>query len=313
VTAGPDLTARVGSVELPNPVMTASGTSGHGAELGAYFDLGALGAVVVKSLAAFPWPGNPPPRLHPVPGGMLNSVGLQGPGVVAWREHDLPALLSTGARVVASIWGRTVEEYAAAAEALAGASGLLAVEINLSCPNLEARQAMFAHDAAATRAAVAAAGASGLPRWAKLSPNCAGLGEIALAATDGGAEAVTLVNTLLGMVIDTDTGRPVLGNAGGGLSGTAVHPVAVRAVHDVRAALPDLPIVGVGGVYTGRDAVELMLAGADAVQVGTASFADPRAPARVLAEVRDWCARRGVAHAAELVGAAHRGGLGWTG
>jgi dihydroorotate dehydrogenase (NAD+) catalytic subunit len=316
VTAGPDLTTRVGAVELPNPVTTASGTSGHGAELGAYLALGELGAVVVKSLAAFPWPGNPSPRLHPVPGGMLNAIGLQGPGVAAWREHDLRGLVATGARVVASIWGRTVDEYAAAAEALAGAPAVVAVEINLSCPNLahsdRAGQAVFAHDAEATRAAVAAAGASGLPRWAKLSPNCAGLGDIAAAAVDGGAAAVTLVNTLLGMVIDTDTGRPVLGAGGGGLSGAAIHPVAVRAVHDVRAAQPHLPIVGVGGVRRGRDAVELMLAGASAVQVGTASFADPRAPARVLAELREWCQRRGVARAADLVGAAHRGGIEWS-
>jgi dihydroorotate dehydrogenase (NAD+) catalytic subunit len=307
--SGVDLTTRVGSVELPNPVMTASGTAGHGTELAPYLALGEIGAVVVKSLAVFAWPGHPPPRLHPTTAGMLNAVGLQGPGVAAWRDRELPGLVAAGARVVASIWGRTIDEYAAAATALAGSPGVVAVEVNLSCPNLERRQAMFAHDSAATRAAVAATAASGLPRWAKLSPNCADLAGIASAAVDGGAEAVTLVNTLLGMVIDTSTGRPALGHGGGGLSGAAIHPVAVRAVHDVRSALPDLPIIGVGGVRRGLDAVALMMAGADAIQVGTATFADPRAPARVLAEVHEWCARHGIARPADVVGAAHAGGL----
>jgi dihydroorotate dehydrogenase (NAD+) catalytic subunit len=307
--AGVDLTTRIGSVELANPVMTASGTAGHGTELAPYVALDELGAVVVKSLAAIPWPGHPPPRLHPTAAGMLNAVGLQGPGVAAWRDRDLPALVATGARVVASIWGRTVDEYAEAAVALAGSPGVVAVEVNLSCPNLDRRHEMFAHDPAATGAAVGATAASGLPRWAKLSPNCADLVAIAAAAVDAGAEAVTLVNTLLGMVIDTRTGRPALGNGGGGLSGAAIHPVAVRAVHDVRAALPDVPIVGVGGVRTGLDAIELMLAGADAVQVGTATFADPRAPAKVLAELGDWCRQRGIGRSADLVGAAHAGGL----
>lgn len=310
MTAGaPDLSARVGSVELPNPVMTASGTAGHGTELSAYLDLAALGAVVVKSMAAFPWAGNPAPRLHPTTAGMLNAVGLQGPGVAAWRALDLPGLVATGARVVASIWGRTVDEYREAASLVAGAPGVVAVEVNLSCPNLDGGHAMFAHDCRAARAAIEAAGACGLPRWAKLSPNCADLPAIAAAAAEGGAAAVTLVNTVLGMVIDTASGRAVLGNGGGGLSGPAIHAIAVRAVFDVHAALPELPIVGVGGVRSGLDAAELMLAGASAVQVGTATFADPRAPAHVLAELREWAAGLGVSRLVDVVGAAHEGGL----
>jgi len=303
-----DLSARVGSVVLPNPVMTASGTAGHGTELAAYLDLGGLGAVVVKSLAAFPWAGNPAPRLHPAGEGMLNSVGLQGPGVEAWLADVLPALLATGARVVASIWGRTVEEFAAAAAALAAApAGVVAVEVNVSCPNLEDRRRMFAHSPSATRDALAATAACGRPRWAKLSPNAADLAEVAAAAREGGAEAVTLVNTLLGMAIDPDTRRPRLGGGGGGLSGPPLRPVALRAVWDVHAALPDLPIVGVGGVARAEHAVELLLAGASAVQVGTATFADPRAPAAVLDGLRHWCATRGVTHLGELVGQAHAG------
>jgi dihydroorotate dehydrogenase (NAD+) catalytic subunit len=304
-----DLTSRVGTVVLPAPVMTASGTAGHGAELAPYVDLGALGAVVVKSLAPYPWAGHPAPRLHPTPAGMLNAVGLQGPGVAAWLTDDLPGLVATGARVVASIWGRTVDEFAEAARLLRNAPGVIAVEINLSCPNLEHRSAMFAHDPDATRAAVSAAAASGLPRWAKLSPNCTDVVEIATAAREGGADAITLINTVFGMVIDRRTGRAALGHGGGGLSGAAIHPIAVRAVFDVRAALPELPIIGVGGVTTGGDAVDLLLAGAAAVQVGTAAFADPRAPARVLSELEAWCADRGVTRIADLVGRAHAGGF----
>ena len=300
-----DLSTAVGSVALPNPVMTAAGTSGHGAELGAYFDLGSIGAVVVKSLAAHAWPGNPAPRLRAVPGGMLNSVGLQGPGVEAWREGELPALQAAGARVVVSIWGRRVEDFAAAARLLAGLPpAVVALEVNVSCPNLEDRSRMFAHSPSATAEAVEAAAAAGLPRWAKLSPNVADLAEVAEAAVHAGAEGVTLVNTLLGMVIDLAERRPALGGGGGGLSGPALHAVAVRAVYECRAALPASGIVGVGGVGCGEDAVEMLLAGADAVQVGTATLADPRAPVRVLREIRRWCERESVSHLRELVSAA---------
>jgi dihydroorotate dehydrogenase (NAD+) catalytic subunit len=310
VHAAVDVTARVGSVTLPNPVMTASGTSGHGGELASFFDLAELGAVVVKSLAAFPWAGNAAPRLRPTSAGMLNAVGLQGPGISAWLRYDLPALLATGARVVASIWGGSVEEYATAAALLATAPPeVVAVEVNLSCPNLEDRRQMFAHSAAATRSALEAAAACGRPRWAKLSPNTVELVEIAAAAARGGAEAVTLINTVRGMAIDRVTGCPALGNGGGGLSGPAIHPIAVQAVHDVHAALPELPIVGVGGVSSGTDAAELLLAGASAVQVGTAIFADPRSPRRVLDELRGWAATRGIHALTDVVGAAHRGGL----
>ncbi|MGE0880077.1 MAG: dihydroorotate dehydrogenase [Acidimicrobiia bacterium] len=304
----PDLATRVGSLELPNPVMTASGTAGHSDELAAYLDLGSLGAHVVKSLAAFEWAGNPPPRLHPVKGAMLNSIGLQGPGLEAWLGDELPQLERRGVgRVVVSIWGRTIEDYAHAAALLRDApSSVIAVEVNLSCPNLEDRRHMFAHSASIAEAAMAATAAANRPRWAKLSPNVADLAEIVAAVRRGGADAVTLVNTLLGMAIDTETARPVLGGIGGGLSGPAVHPVAVRAVHDIRAGDPDVAIIGVGGVTNAVEAVELLMAGANAVQVGTATFADPRAPAKVLAGLVDWCARHGVQTVGELVGAVHR-------
>ena len=222
----------IGSVLLPNPVMTASGTVGHGAEMARYLDLSELGAVVVKSLAAYEWPGNPSPRVHPVPAGMINSVGLQGPGLPRWLAEELPVLAGTGARVVVSIWGRTLDDYAAAAALLASAGdpvlqAVVAVEVNVSCPNLEDRGRMFSHSAEMTRAAVAATAACGLPRWAKLSAT-GNLVEVVDAAMEGGAEAVVLVNTLLGMVIDVEARRPVLGGGGGGVSGRAMGPVAVR-------------------------------------------------------------------------------------
>jgi len=301
-----DMATTVGTVRLTNPVLTASGTAGHGDELAAYVDLASLGAVVVKSLSAEPWAGNPAPRVHETPAGMINSVGLQGPGVPDWLEHELPALLATGATVIASIWGTTVDDYRRAAELLADAPpGVVAVEVNVSCPNLEDRNQMFAHSPVATAEAVRAAAICGRPMWAKLSPNVSDLASIAAAAQDAGAEAVVLVNTVLGMAIDPETRRPRLGGGGGGLSGPAIHPVAVRAVYDVHAALPELPIVGVGGVARGVDAVELMLAGASAVEVGTATFADPRSVERVRHEVQDWCGTHGVRSVRELIGDAH--------
>ena len=306
-----DLSTMVGTVSLCTPVMTASGTAGHGVELAAYGDLSSLGAVVVKSLAAEPWGGNPAPRVHEVEAGMLNSVGLQGPGMAAWIEHDLPKLSAVGATVVASIWGRTVEGFEKAAAMLAGLStgerrALVAVEVNVSCPNVEDRSRMFAHSPTATAEAVDAS-RCGLPRWAKLSPNVGDVREIAAAAIGSGAAGLTLVNTLLGMAIDVNRRRPVLGAVGGGLSGPALHPVAVRAVWECREAFPEAAIVGVGGVLTARDAVELLLAGASAVQVGTASFRDPRAPWKILGGIERWCARSGVATVRELVGAGHSG------
>jgi len=282
------VTVEIGSVRLANPVMTASGTAGYGAELAGFFDLASLGAVVVKSLAAFEWSGNPEPRLHPTPMGMLNAVGLQGPGVEHWLAASVPSLVAAGATVVASIWGRTVDEYRRAADLLAGAPpAVVAVEVNLSCPNLEGRNAIFAHDPELSGEVIAATSGCRRPRWAKLSANTDRIVEVAGAVREAGADAVTCINTMLGMAYDRDTGLPALGAGGGGLSGPAIHPIAVRAVHDVHAALPGLPVVGVGGVVDGWSARELLLAGAVAVQVGTATFADPRAPVRVLRELVD--------------------------
>ena len=251
------LATRVGAVGLANPVMTASGTSGNGTELSTYGALAELGAVVVKSLSVDAWPGNPAPRVHEVGASMLNSVGLQGPGLDAWAQRDLPMLAADGARVVLSIWGRSVSDFGRAAERAAdlaanapGGGAIVALEVNVSCPNVEDRSRMFAHSAETT-ARVMDATSCGLPRWAKLSPNVPDVVEIAAGALGGGADGLTLVNTLLGLALDPESGRPLLGGGGGGLSGAAVHPVAVRAVWECRDAFPDTPIVGVGGVSSG--------------------------------------------------------------
>ena len=296
---------KVGSITFPNPVMTASGTVGHGTELSAYCDLAELGAVVVKSLSVQPWPGNPAPRVHGTSSGMINSVGLQNPGIDSWIKEDLPALISHGARVIASIWGRSVDEYREAASRLAGVEGITAVEVNVSCPNLESRGDMFAHDPNSCEAAVRASLVSGLPTWAKLSPNVTDIVSIAEAAMGAGAEALTLTNTLFGMVIDPRTLRPVLGNGGGGLSGPSVRPVAVRAVYDVYQSLGPVPIIGVGGITKAEHAVEFLAAGASAVQVGSAHFADPKASRRILRDLDKWCRKHEVSSVRSLIGVAH--------
>ena len=295
----------VGSITLPNPVMTASGTAGHGTELAGYFDLEELGAVVVKSLSVEPWPGNPSPRVHGTSSGMINSVGLQNPGIESWIEDDLPALLSHGARVVVSIWGRSIDEYREAATRLAGVEGIRAVEVNVSCPNLESRGDMFAHDPNSCEAAISASLISGLPTWAKLSPNVTDIVSIAKAAMGAGAEALTLTNTLFGMVINPQTLRPVLGNGGGGLSGPSIRPVAVRAVYDVYQSLGPVPIIGVGGITKAEHAVEFLAAGASAVQVGSAHFADPKASLRVLRGLQKWCRKHEITSLRSIIGAAH--------
>jgi len=287
--SGRDLTLEttVGSVSLRTCVVTASGTAGHGAELAEYGELDALGAVVTKSLSSFAWAGNPAPRVAPAGGDMINAVGLAGPGILAWREHGLRELRERGATVVGSIWGRSTEEFADAANAMRGAD-ITALEINASCPNLEARNAIFANSPEATADLVRASRVAGLPLWVKLTLTAPDLIDVATAALEAGAEALVVGNTLTGMVLDPETGRPVLGNGGGGVSGRSLLPIATRAIYDIRKALPSAPIIGIGGVWSGQDALTLISAGANAVGVGTASLASPRAPWKIQREIARW-------------------------
>ena len=297
----------VGGVVLANPFMTASGTAGHDVEFARYLPLHLLGATTVKSLFHTEWAGNPAPRVHTAASAMMNAVGLQGPGVKPWIEESLPKLEAAGAVVVASIWGRTVAEYENAAVQLRDAQGrIAAVEVNLSCPNLEGRSGIIAHDAQLSATIISTVRAQlDVPVWAKLSANTDRVVDIAGQVHTAGAHAVTLINTMLGMQIDVSTTRPTLGNGGGGLSGPAIHPIAVRAVFDVRQAFPELDIVGVGGIRSGADAIEMMMAGANAVQVGTASFADPGATWKIAREAARLVRRRGFTHWSQLVSLTH--------
>jgi dihydroorotate dehydrogenase (NAD+) catalytic subunit len=303
-----DLTARLGDLELPNAVLTASGCAAAGRELGQFFDVAELGAVVTKSIMLEPRSGRATPRMAETPSGMLNSIGLQGPGIDAFLEHDLPWLHEHGARAVVSIAGSSVEEYAELAGRLRGAPGLVGLEVNISCPNVENRGLVFACDPGAAAEVVAAVRrntAPAVPVLAKLSPDVTDIVAIARSCVAAGADGLSMINTLLGMVIDLDTMRPVLAGVTGGLSGRAVKPVAVRCIWQVHAALPEVPILGMGGVASGLDALELVLAGASAVSVGTAIFHDPSAPVRVLAELADALAARGFASLRDAVGHAH--------
>lgn len=303
-----DMRTRLGTLELPIPILTASGCAGYGRELAPYVDLATLGAVVTKSIMAAPRAGRPTPRMAEMPAGMLNSIGLQGSGVDAFVATDLPWLAGQGARVVVSIAGGSVEEYAKVAQALRDAPGVVAVEVNISCPNVESRGQVFACDAHAAADVVAAVRGTvpaDVPVLAKLSPDVTDIVAIARSCVDAGADGLSMINTLLGMAIDTDTMRPVLAGVTGGLSGPAIRPVAVRCVWQVRAALPDVPILGMGGVRNGLDALELVLAGANAVSVGTAVFGDPSACPRILAELTTALAERGFTSFAEAVGLAH--------
>ncbi len=301
---------------LANPIMTASGCAANGQELHRFFDVAELGAFVTKTVMADPRSGRGTPRMAETPSGMLNSIGLQGPGIAAFVANDLPWLESVGATVLPSIAGSSSTEFAHVAATLSasGAFGCVAgVEVNISCPNVANRGLVFACDPLAS-ATVIALVREQLPRdvpiFAKLSPDVTDISAIAAACVEAGADGLTMINTLLGMVIDTDRLRPQLGGVTGGLSGPGIRPVAVRAIWQVRQAMferriPTVPIIGVGGVRTGNDALELVAAGASAVQVGTATFNDPSAPMRVLAELTGLLEAKGFASFTDAVGVAH--------
>ena len=304
-----DLSTTLGNAWFPSPIFTASGCASSGKELAQFFPLKDIGAVVTKSVMTKPRHGRPTPRMAETPSGMLNSIGLQGPGIDAFLANDVPWLLEQKARVIVSIAGETIEEYSTLARKMRSVSGISAVEVNISCPNVENRGLVFACDPDASRRVIDGVRKTiggDLPIIAKLSPDVTDLPSIARGVIDAGADALALINTVLGMVINLDTMKPHLGGKTGGLSGPAIRPVAVRAIYQVHAAFPHIPILGMGGVSSGRDALELILAGASGVSVGTASFGDPTALIKIQNELRDLLAARGFATLQQAVGFAHR-------
>ncbi len=304
-----DMSTTLGSAWFPSPIFTASGCASSGKELAQFFALKDIGAVVTKSVMTKPRHGRPTPRMAETPSGMLNSIGLQGPGIDSFLANDVPWLLEQKARVIVSIAGETIEEYSTLARKLRSVSGLSAVEVNISCPNVENRGLVFACDPDASRRVIDGVRKTiggELPIIAKLSPDVTDLPAIARGVVDAGADALALINTVLGMVINLDSMRPHLGGKTGGLSGPAIKPVAVRAIYQVHAALPHVPILGMGGVSNGRDALELILAGASGVSVGTASFGNPTALIQVRDELQTLLAARGFATLSQAIGYAHR-------
>ncbi len=302
-----DLATRVGAVRLANPVLAASGTFGFGPEYDGLVDVAQLGGVAVKGISPEPWRGNPPPRVWETPSGLLNSIGLQNPGVERFLSEDLPYLRDRGATVVVNIIGRTEDEYAAVARRLDGERGVQALELNISCPNIKQGGIQFGHDPAqASSVTRAVKAATALPVWVKLSPNTHNLAGMARAVAAAGADAISAINTLVGMAIDLEHRRPALGGVTGGLSGPAIRPIAVRAVWEVSQAV-DIPVVGMGGIETATDVVEFLLAGASAVMVGTATFSRPNAMATIIRELPDVLARYGFDSVRAAIGAAHPG------
>lgn len=302
-----DLTTRIGPLTLKNPFIAASGCFGYGVEYADVVDLASLGALVVKGLFLAPREGHPPPRIVETPSGMLNAIGLQGVGVHRFVEEHLPVLRGRHAVTIVNICGSSIEEYAELARILSNAEGVAALELNISCPNIKAGGIQFGCSLVGTRDVVAAVRrATRLPIIPKLTPNVTDVASFARAAEEAGADAVSLVNTFLAMAIDVETRRPKLSNVMGGLSGPAIRPIAVRMVYECRQ-LVSIPIIGMGGIAGAADAIEFMLAGADAVQVGTANFVDPFIWTRLVDGLRAYMARHDVARAADLVGAVDLG------
>jgi len=304
-----DFSTTIGNAWFPAPIFTASGCASSGRELAQFFPLKDMGGVVTKSVMSKPRPGRPTPRMAETPSGMLNSIGLQGPGIDAFLSKDVPYLVEQKARVIVSIAGETVEEYSTLARKIRSVSGISAIEVNISCPNVENRGLVFACDPEASRRVIDGVRRTiggELPIIAKLSPDVTDLVSIAKGVVEAGADGLALINTVLGMVINLDTMRPHLGGKTGGLSGPAIRPIAVRAVYQVHAALQNTPILGMGGVATGRDALEMILAGASGVSIGTASFGNPTAIMSIQSELKQLLLDRGFTSLKQAIGYAHR-------
>lgn len=304
-----DLSTTIANAWFPSPVFTASGCASSGRELAQFFSLRDIGGVVTKSIMSKARLGRPTPRMAETASGMLNSIGLQGPGIDAFIANDIPYLVEQKARIIVSIAGETVEEYVSLARKLRSVAGISAIEVNISCPNVENRGQVFACDIDASRRVIDGVRrmiAGELPIIAKLSPDVTDLVSIAKGVVDAGADGLALINTVLGMVINLETMRPHLGGKTGGLSGPAIKPIAVRAIYQVHAALPNTPILGMGGVANGRDALEMIVAGASGVSIGTASFSNPMALISVQNELRELLTAKGFSSIRDAIGFAHR-------
>lgn len=298
----PDPSVDLGFLKLRNPVLTASGTFGYGLEFESFMDLSKIGGIVVKGLYYGPREGNPPPRLVETTGGLINAIGLQGVGLEKFAAEVLPRLRRIDTAVLVNVCGASDEEYLKAIEFLDAQEGIAAYELNISCPNVKKNGLCPALGPDPTYALVKQAkAASRRPVIAKLSPNVTDIVEIAKAAEEAGADGLSLINTLLAMAVDIETRRPKLANIFGGLSGPAIKPIALRMTYQVAAAVR-VPVIGLGGIMTGADAIEYLIVGARAVQVGTANFIDPAAAARIAAEMEEFCGRKGIAKIADLVG-----------
>lgn len=297
-----DLSTRLGDIKLKNPVLTASGTFGYGTEYSDFIDLSRLGGFVVKGTTLEPREGNPYPRMAETPSGMLNAVGLQNKGVDHFIEHTYPTIAGCGAEVIVNVSGKSIDDYAATAEKLSALPGLRAIELNISCPNVKQGGMAFGTTTEGA-AAVTRAVREAFPGVVivKLSPNVTDITEIARAVEAEGADAVSLINTLMGMAVDVERRRPCLSTVTGGLSGPAVRPVAVRMVWQTAKAVK-IPVIGLGGIMNGRDALEFILAGASAIEIGTANFIDPQATIKVIDYIDDYCRRHGVDNINDLIG-----------
>lgn len=297
-----DLQVEIAGVTFQNPVLAASGTFGYGMEFAPLFDLNRLGGIVVKGLSAKPMDGNPSPRLAVTPSGMLNSVGLQNIGAKSFIESKLPFLRMLKARTIANVFGFTLEDYMDCLHILNDAEGIAAYELNISCPNTSRGGAEFSSDPRLTHEVVAAAKqVARRPLWVKLSPNVGDISVIAQAAVEAGADALTLVNTFLGMAVDVEAGKPRIPRMVAGLSGPAIKPLALRMVHQAARAV-SVPIIGVGGIATTSDALEFLMAGASVIEVGTASFFDPKATLKIARGLESYCLRTGISNLKGLVG-----------
>jgi len=305
-----DFSTKIGSKRFSNPIFTASGCASSGQELSQFFPLTEIGAIVTKSIMTKARTGRATPRMAETPSGMLNSIGLQGPGIDAFLENDIPWLVANSAKIIVSIAGETVDEYGVLARRLRAVPGISAVEVNISCPNVENRGQVFAcHPDTATAVIESVRRNIGgeLPIVAKLSPDVTNIVEIAQSVINAGVDGLALINTLLGMVIDTNTMKPKLAGKTGGLSGPAIRPIAVRAIYQVHQAFPNTPIVGMGGVASGRDAFELVLAGASAVSIGTATFGNPTAVLQIRDQLSELLLEKGITDFRDAIGFAHRG------